>query len=64
MKEYPRLGSVAKAHGNKRCKACGANQADRVDIQFTIFRGDDEVMYLCRECWKALTPQKIRGLFV
>lgn len=47
MKErkYPRIGNKQKY--GRRCKFCTLPAGYRVEVQVSIFRGDDEVFWLC-----------------
>lgn len=56
-KTYPRVGSKQKAKGGQ-CKICGKQNADlRVDVQFNVFRGDDEVYKVHKSCIDELGDQ-------
>lgn len=52
MKKYPRLGSKRKSKGAAPCIICRGPATNIVDVQYNIFRGDDEVYRLCDGCLK------------
>jgi hypothetical protein len=51
-KQYPCKGRESRLPPNSgaQCAVCGAQAFCRLDIEFTAFRGDDEVYKLCRKC--------------
>ncbi len=49
--EYPRAGGIQKVGGKGLCLVCGGIKADaRIAIQYSIFRGDDDVLKVHRDC--------------
>lgn len=55
MKQYPRIGSRNKLKGARQCRICGSPGADeRIDIQVSWFRGEDEVLLVHSECANGL----------
>ena len=57
MSKYPRIGTRYKVSGKrermKRCLLCGEKATQRIDIQTTWTRGDDEVVFVCETHGKA-----------
>ena len=52
-KQYPRIGSKTKPRGIKKqkpCRVCGVLSNGYVEIQTNHFRGDDEVISVCKDC--------------
>jgi hypothetical protein len=48
LEKYPRTASIRPLNGRgARCSVCGELASYRVEIQVSIFRGDDEVENRC-----------------
>ena len=69
-RKYPRIGSVTRKQRTKRrgattCDNCNAailpgDAYSVVDVQYTWFRGDDDVADVCRACErKRLDPHRL-----
>lgn len=54
MAQYPRLGSWTRPRlkSNRACAVCGNRPAGFQWVEVSIFRGEDEVINVCRECSK------------
>lgn len=50
MSKYPRVGSVSAKSKNTSAKCkCGAVAKHKTTVEFSVFRGDDEVVWSCDE---------------
>ena len=51
--KYPIIGSTSKKYPRGICRICKQPKSDfRVDIQVNEFRGDDDVIYMHKSCYK------------
>jgi len=57
---YPRVGDVHNVRPQGRCIKCNEPRANaRVAIQVNIFRGDDVVVKIHRDCLKPLSNNDV-----
>lgn len=53
MKTYPNISEIYPHRVGGKCRLCGKKDADsRMVIQISIFRGDDDVVLVHKECTK------------
>lgn len=45
--KYPRIGATRPEHRGI-CAICGAKASRRIDVQWTVFRGDDDSFRVCK----------------
>jgi len=61
MRQYPRLGEYGTGYVNyrKTCEICRQPNRHVLSVQYSWFRGDDEVMNICQKCRKWKTDQEV-----
>lgn len=64
-KQYPAIGYKSKGGGKKgaKCAICKNSPGiSRIDIEVNWFRGDDDVFYVCLDCYRLKPAEILAGL--
>ena len=65
MKDYPVIGHRDKLSPKKgRCVICGEGRSDLgLHIEYNIFRGDDDVIKVHKDCFYSLPEKEKEALY-
>ena len=58
--KYPKIGMIYKRRQGKICRICGKPETDEiVEIEYNVFRGDDEIYPVHYNCRKGMSRPEI-----
>lgn len=57
LKDRERSGRNTDPHYGKPCVVCGLGTTRKVWVQVNYFRGEDEELRVCCDCWKTPTDK-------